>query len=98
MTQLRLGELASMSSSAYTKKAIQEVERELMLLADKRLAVKTAITPLVSKYRPELDQTKLLDATRQNYYQGVIGVLRWICELGRLDILVPVSLMSRYLA
>jgi hypothetical protein len=29
----------------------------------------------------------------QNYYQGVIGVLRWICELGRLDILVPVSLL-----
>ena len=28
----------------------------------------------------------------------MIGVLRWICELGRLDLLVAVSLMSRYLA
>ena len=40
-----------------------------------------------------------LDAKRQNYYQGLIGVLQWICELGRLDLLeVAVSLMSRYLA
>ena len=55
-------------------------------------------TPLGSGYRPELDATEELDATRQNYYQGLIGVLRWIFELGRLDILVAVSLMSRYLA
>jgi hypothetical protein len=27
----------------------------------------------------------------------LIGVLRWICELGRLDILMPVSMLSRYL-
>jgi hypothetical protein len=44
-----------------------------------------------------LDQTAELDAQRLNYYQGLVGVLRWICELGRVDILMPVSLMSRYL-
>jgi hypothetical protein len=38
-----------------------------------------------------------LDAQRLNYYQGLVGVLRWICELGRVGILMPVSLMSRYL-
>ena len=27
----------------------------------------------------------------------MIGILRWICELGRLDILTPVSMLSRYL-
>ena len=54
-------------------------------------------TPLASGYRPELDQTDELNAERQNYFQGLIGVLRWICELGRLDILMPVSLLSRYL-
>jgi hypothetical protein len=26
----------------------------------------------------------------------LIGVLRWICELGRIDILVAVSMLSRY--
>jgi hypothetical protein len=44
-----------------------------------------------------LDQTAELDAQRLNYYQGLVGVLRWICELGQVDILMPVSLMSRYL-
>ena len=86
----------TISSTNYTKKAIAEVERELKK-ADRRLPT-TAKTPLGSGYRPELDQTPELDAKRQNYYQGVIGVLRWICELGRLDLLVAVSLMSRYLA
>ena len=39
-----------------------------------------------SNPRPELDGTNELDPDRLNYYQGLIGVLRWICELGRLDL------------
>lgn len=85
----------SMSSSNYTKKAITEVERELTA-AGKKLQTKTT-TPLSTGYRPEIDATAELDADRQNYYQGLIGILRWICELGRLDILTPISMLSRYL-
>jgi hypothetical protein len=33
-----------------------------------------------------------------NYYQGLVGVLRWMCELGCIDIQVEVSLLSRFLA
>jgi hypothetical protein len=29
---------------------------------------------------------------------SLIGILRWACELGRLDILMAVSMMSRYMA
>jgi len=32
-----------------------------------------------------------------NYYQGLIGILRWIVELGRIDIIVPVTMLSCYL-
>jgi hypothetical protein len=40
-----------------------------------------------------LDQSRELDAKRGQYYQSLIGVLRWICELGRIgDVLVAVSL------
>lgn len=35
---------------------------------------------------------------QHNYYQGLIGVLRWACELGRIDILVDVTKLSHYLA
>jgi hypothetical protein len=73
-----------------------EVERELKA-ADKRLPTRVT-TPLSTGYRPEIDATDELDADHQNYYQGLIGVLRWICKLGHLDILTPVSMLSRYLA
>ena len=45
-----------------------------------------------------MDVTPLLDAKRTNYFQGLIGILRWICELGRIDILVDVAMLSRFLA
>ena len=86
----------AMSSTKYTGKAIEEVERELKV---RGLKLPTRVTtPVANGYRPEADCTRELNQEEQNYYQGVIGVLRWICELGRLDILVPVSLLSRYLA
>ena len=55
-------------------------------------------TPITADYMPEIDATEELNADDQNYYQGLIGILRWICELGRLDIVMPVSLMSQHLA
>ena len=55
-------------------------------------------TPFATDYRPELDGSDELDDKRTTYFQGLIGILRWICELGRLDILVAVSMLSRYLA
>jgi len=32
------------------------------------------------------------------YYQSLIGILRWIVELGRVDICLEVSMMSSHLA
>ena len=54
--------------------------------------------PMSQGYRPEADTTPELDAKRANYFQGLIGVLRWICELGRVDILVDLAMLSRFLA
>jgi hypothetical protein len=86
----------AMSSETYVKRAIADVETELGKV-DKMLPTK-ASTPLSAGYRPELDQSNELDPRRASYFQGVIGVLRWACELGRIDILVSVSMLSRYLA
>ena len=85
----------AMASTKYTRRAIADLEVELNAIG-KRLPTKIA-TPVATGYRPEIDQSQELNAERQNYYQGLIGILRWICELGRLDILMPVSLLSRYL-
>ena len=85
----------AMSSETYVKRAVRDVETELAA-SDRQLPTKVT-TPLSSAYRPELDTSAELDGEAQTYYQGLIGILRWICELGRIDILFPVSLMSRYL-
>ena len=85
----------AMSATEYVKRSIQEVERELAL-QDAYLPKRTE-TPLSSGYRPELDFSAELEDSQVNYYQGLIGVLRWIVELGRIDLIVPVSLLSRYM-
>jgi hypothetical protein len=87
----------AMSSTNSTKKAMSEVERELKVI-DKRLLTRVTTALLSTGYRPEIDATAELDADQQHYYQGLIGVLQWICELGRLDILTPISMLSRYVA
>jgi hypothetical protein len=87
----------SMSSSRYVKKAIAQVEVELKEIGSK-LRSNNVKTPFAGGYRPELDQSAELSAEKQNYFQGLIGILRWICELGRIDILVATSMLSRYLA
>jgi hypothetical protein len=84
----------AMSSEKYVKQAVADVETELEKV-DECLPTRVS-TPLSQGYRPELDQSRELDAKRGQYYQSLIGVLRWICELGRVDILVAVSMMSRY--
>ena len=84
----------AMSSDLYVKRAIAEVERELLGVGQS-LSNKVS-TPLAADYRPELDVTPELDPRRANYYQGLIGVLRWIVELGRIDIIVPIALLNRY--
>ena len=38
-----------------------------------------------------------MNAERLNYFQGLIGILHWICELGWLGIMMPVLMLSRYL-
>ena len=45
-----------------------------------------AVTPMTSGYRPEMDITPELESEDAAYYHSLIGFLRWIVELGRIDI------------
>ena len=49
-------------------------------------------------YRPELDDTALLEPDMISRYQQLIGILRWACDLGRLDILLEVALLRSFSA
>ena len=58
----------------------------------------TANTPLRPSYRAELDVSTELSTSDASYYQSLIGVLRWIVELGRVDICLECTVMSSPLA
>ena len=56
----------------------------------------TALWP--SKYVSETDTTPELIPKQANYYQFQIGVLHWIAEIGRVDIITEVSTLASKMA
>ena len=83
-------------SAQYCKAAVENVEAHLK---NKEMSlVNKASTPLSSGYRLEVDITPELGSTDAAYYHSMIGVLRWIVELGRADLATEVSMMSSHLA
>ena len=85
----------AMSSDNYVNSAIANLEKEINKI-DSRLPIKVE-THLSSGYKPELGSSKEFTPGQVNLYQGIICTLIWICELGRVDILMPVYLLSSYL-
>jgi hypothetical protein len=75
----------SMSSDTYIKRAIADVEQHLDNIGETLVKQRQ---PILVDYCPELDGTPLLNDKLTKYYQGLIGVLRWATELGRIDILM----------
>ena len=55
-------------------------------------------TSLSSGYAPELDAASELKADGLQWYQELIGMLRWAVEIGRVDILLETALMSKHMA
>jgi len=86
----------TMSSEKYCKAAVANVE-ERLAKEGKRLPSKCR-TPVTTKYAPELEVSPELKADGIQYYQELIGILRWATEIGRVDLLLETSLMSTYLA
>ena len=87
------------SSSQYVQAAVKNVEDYLSKRDDDkwRLPAK-AETPLRTTYRPKLNTTPELAPVEAAYYMSQVGILRWIVELGRVDICLECSMMSSHLA
>ena len=86
----------AISASQYVQTAVKNVE--LQLSKNNQKLPSKADTPIQTTYRPELDTSDELLPEQSSYYQSLIGVLRWIVELGRIDICLEVSLLSSHLA
>jgi hypothetical protein len=85
----------SMSARTYIKRAVAEVKQ---VLGEINQQMKTKVTtPISDKYQTELNATPKLYTERITYFQGLIGVHRWIVELGRINIMVAVAMLSSHL-
>ena len=86
--------------SQYVQEAAKNVERylEKQEIPGRWKLPKKSETPLPTSYRPELDVTPELEPTEASFYASLIGMLRWIVELGRIEICLEVSMMSSHLA
>ncbi len=88
-----------MSQSNYIKEAVSNCEKHLKSNYDGWYVLPTqAANPFVMGYEPELDDTPALDPDRASYFQSIIGVMRWMCKIGCIDIATEVSLLSSHLA
>ena len=85
-----------MSSESYVKAAVANVERWLEKRGQHLKTKAACVFP--SGWKPELDTTDLLKDDDASYFQQQIGVLRWMVELGRIDVLAEVSMLAAFSA
>ena len=95
--QLPNGVIAhAFSASQYIQEAVKNLEEQLQ--RHNRQLARKVVSPMLESYRPELDASPDIDSREASYYQSLIGILRWMVELGRIDIAVEVSMLSSQLA
>ena len=80
-----------MSSENYVKSAIDNPESKL---GQSNMHLTKCRIPMSTSYHPIEDVTKELNFEGVQFYQELIGVLRWAVEIGRVGILLEVSLLS----
>ena len=97
ITQASSGlECWAMSSDSYVREAVKVVE-QFQECDGKKWKKPTTPFPRLN-YQPELNDFPLFEPDMISRYQQLIGILRWSCELGRLDILSEVLLLSAFSA
>ena len=89
----------SLSPSKYTQEAVRNCEKHLKFDFDREYKLtKYAPNPFPLGYDPDTDTSPELPPDQASCYQSIIGIMRWMIELGRIDIATEVSQLSSYLA
>ena len=104
--ELESGEMCwSFSSSQYVGEACRNVRNHLKerngdvyMQECTYFIPKKDPAPMSNKYRPRIDISPELNVTDAAYHQSLIGILRWMVELGRVNITTEVSMLSSCLA
>jgi hypothetical protein len=90
-------ELWGITSVDYIKAAIKTLREALKSKPHLKWSTRV-LTPMILNYAPELDASPELESEDIQFYQELIGMLRWATELGRTDVLLETSLLSQYQA
>jgi hypothetical protein len=86
-----------MSSSKYVQSAVQNVQEYLTAVPGDRMLLKRYHSPFAGGYKPELDESPEMEPIKANLFQSQVGILLWCVELGRIDIITEVSMLSTYI-
>jgi hypothetical protein len=74
--------------------AVQNVQEYLAALPGYQKLLNKASGPFAGGYKPDIDESPELDSIKANFYQSQIGILYWCVELGRIEIITEVSVLS----
>jgi hypothetical protein len=99
-TQLPNGVMAlGLSPSKYVIRAVNNCQLHLTENLAGRYSISARVdNPFPVDYDPSTDLSDILDPDCSSFYQHLIGVMRWMVELGSIDIATEVSMLSSYLA
>ena len=90
------GKCWAMSLEKYVRAEVKNLEERLSTNV-RRLPPRCA-RPMSTDYQPSKDPSRKLESAGIQIYQELIRGLRWAEEIGRVDVLMEVSLLSSHLA
>ena len=86
----------AMSSEKYATEACKIIdaliEKDGVNVSSKGLA------PIAPNYVPELDDSPELNDEMTSHFMQAVGILRWMTELGRVDVLYATAVLSQHMA
>ena len=88
----------SMSSAKYVQEAVRNVEDYIDRNLQGRKLKRNPTYSWPTNYTAKDDESPELPPALASYYQHLIGILHWIVELGRVDLVTEVSLLASHMA
>lgn len=94
----------TMASESYVKNAVKNIKERMKdsgfkfnsRLSDVKYSPKQPFSN--TEYRPEIDTSSHCNEEQTQFFQNILGVLRWLVELGRIDIAFETTALASYLA
>ena len=85
-------------ASKYVQEAVRNVKNQWSTAYPGIKWPRHADTPFMKYYLPELEISEDFNTEEANYYQSLICIVRWMIELGRIDMITDVSILYSFLS